>query len=58
MNDEQNRITALHLAVEAHGSDYHGQHTVLETATAYLGWLRKPTPPATLNLRVGPPTEK
>ena len=52
--DRQNRTDALKLAVESHAPDGHTD-AVLHTATRYLGWLRQPTPAATLNLTVGEP---
>jgi len=55
--DRENRHHALALAVESHPAD--GRTTeVLSAATQYLGWLRQPTPAATLKLRVGEPIPK
>lgn len=55
--DHQDRRLALTLAVDAHTTGGHDS-AILATATRYLGWLRRPTPAATLTLRVGDPTEK
>jgi hypothetical protein len=52
--DRENRHHALALAVESHVADGHAAD-ILHIATRYLEWLRKPTPAATLNLRVGEP---
>lgn len=53
----QRRHHALSLAVETHAADNH-PNAVLATATRYLGWLRQPTPPVTLNLSVGEPVSR
>lgn len=55
--DELRRHHALALAVETHTADLHTDD-VLATATQYLGWLRQPTPAATLTLRIGQPVPK
>ncbi|WP_405490455.1 hypothetical protein [Nocardia sp. NBC_00511] len=54
--DRHRRLQALALAVETH---HHGQpDDVLSAASSYLDWLRRPTPAATLTLRVGNPEPK
>ncbi len=52
--DHERRIHALTLAAQTQSQ----VPDILTTATTFLGWLRRPAPPATLTLRAATPIEK